>query len=113
MAEVIDLMHYINKKKEKEVNDLAQRLSNIIESLDLESEYEMYTATSDDYSYGVPHIYTISAPGEANAVKTLSDVTDVLTKLTFQLDEMGLSQWANKLSCIVGEMFASGSFSEG
>jgi len=113
MAEVINLTEYINKRKEKEVSDLAKELAAIIEELELEENFQMYPSDPSGITYGMPEIYTIYAPNDVNAVRTLSDITDILTTLTISLDGMGYIQWANQISSVVGEMFASGSFKEG
>ena len=109
MAEVIDLTKYLKKKEEEDLDELAQRLADLIEDLDLEDQYQMYMSSMDDYIYGMPFIYTMMPPMTAsNKVETLSDVTDVLTSLTLQLDSMGHTKWANQISNIVGDMFISG-----
>lgn len=113
MAEVINLTEYINKKKEKEVKDLSRKLADIIEDLDIKEEFKMYTHEPEDYIYGLPSIYTMYPPNNMAAVQTLSDITDILTTLTISLDSMGYIEWANQISNVVGEMFASGSFKEG
>ena len=115
MAEIIDLMEIINKRKEKEVNDLAQKLADIIDELDLESDFQMYIENLEDGFVDTPYIYTLAAPyyTEPNQVSSLSDITDVLTKITLQLDMLGYSDWANQISNVVGEMFVSGTFKEG
>ncbi len=115
MAEIIDLMAIINKRKEKEVNDLAQKLADVIEDLGIEQDFQMYVEDLNDGFVDTPYIYTIAAPyyNDPNHVTSLSDITDVLTKITLQLDMMGYNQWANQISNVVGEMFVSGTFKEG
>ena len=115
MAEIIDLMEIINKRKEKEVNDLAQKLADIIEDLGVENDFQMYVEDLSEGFVDTPFIYTITAPyySDPNQVTTLSDITDVLTKITLQLDMMGYNEWANQISGVVGEMFVSGTFKEG
>lgn len=114
MAEVINLTEYIKKRKEKEVRDLATKLAEVIEDLDLEENFQVYSPEMEAYSYGMPYIYTISAPSDVGkSVKNLADITDILTTLTISLDGMGYNKWANQISSVVGEMFASGSCKEG
>ena len=113
MADIIDITEYIKKKEDDELEDLSQRLADLISDLDLTEQYEMYMGNEDDYVYGMPFIFTMFPPQQTNEVKSLSDITDVLTSLTITLDGMGHSKWANQISDIVGEMFLSGSFLSG
>lgn len=115
MAEIIDITEIIKKKKEKEVDDLAKKLEDIIAELNINTDFEMYIDTLDDGFLDTPYIYTIAAPyyREPSQVTTLSDITDVLTKITLQLDMMGYNKWADQVSSVVGEMFVSGTFKEG
>ena len=111
MAEVIDITKYIKKREEEELEKLSTRLADLISDLDLEDKFEMYMSETEDYMYGIPFIYTMMPPvNDTHKVETLSDVTDVLTTLVLQLDDMGHSKWANQISDIVGEMFLSGTF---
>jgi len=112
MAEVIDITEYIKKKEESNIEDLSQRLEKLISELDITTEYEMYVDHEKDYIYGMPFIFTMLPPQKTSEVKSLSDITDVLTSLTITLDGMGYNRWANQISDIVGEMFLSGSFKE-
>jgi len=112
MAEIIDLTSYLYKKESDHVEELSQRLADLITDLGIKEQYEMYMSEEDDYIYGMPFIYTMLPPQETSQVKSLADVTDVLTMLTITLDGMGYSNWANQISSIVGEMFSSGSFKE-
>ena len=110
MADIIDITKYIKKKEDDEIEELSQRLADLISDLDLTEQYEMYMSNEDNYIYGMPFIFTMFPPQQTNEVKSLSDITDVLTSLTITLDGMGYSKWANQISNIVGEMFSSGSF---
>lgn len=112
MDNVIDITKLIKKKEIANVDALSERLACMISELNLSEEYEMYMAEGDDYVYGMPFIFTMFPLSKTNEVKTLADVTDVLTTLTITLDSMGYDKWANQISSIVGEMFASGSFSD-
>jgi len=112
MADIIDFKKYLKAKESDDVDELAQRLSDLIEDLGIKDQYEMYMSNEGDNVYGMPFVYTLSQPQEASHVKTLADITDVLTTLTITLDGMGHGNWANKISDIVGEMFASGSSRE-
>jgi len=110
MADIIDLTKYFKSKEEDQVDKLAQRLAELIEDLGIKDQYEMYMSKEEEGKiYGLPFVYTISQPEITSQVKTLSDITDVLTTLTITLDDMGHASWANQISDIVGEMFASGS----
>ncbi len=109
MAEVIDLTKYLKNKEEEELDILSSRLAQMIEELGITHEFESYMETSD-HVYGMPFVYTMFPQSpETNQVSTLSDVTDVLTSITLNLDEMGYTKWADDISRIVGEMFVSGS----
>jgi|TARA_R110000823_G_scaffold248933_1_gene372417 hypothetical protein len=111
MAEVIDITELIKKKEEKKIEALSQKLADLITELDLKEEYEMYMAEdTKDYVYGMPYVFTMFPPQQTSGVKSLSDITDVLTTLTITLDGMGHSKWANQISDVVGEMFLSGTF---
>ena len=112
MADIIDLTKYLKEKEAANVDKLALRLAELIDDLDIKDQYEMYMNKEVDGIYGLPFVYTISQPEITSQVKTLSDVTDVLTTLTITLDDMGHANWANQISDIVGEMFASGSSRE-
>ena len=110
MADIINLSNYIKKKDEKELDDLSSKLATMIEEMGLSTDFESYMNSSENYIYGMPYIYTIfPLQPEPEQVKTLADVTDVLTTLTIQLDEMGHTGWADDISKIIGEMFVSGS----
>ena len=116
MAEIIDLTKIIKQREQKNLDELSERLANLIEDLDLSHDFEMFME-SEDGVYGMPYVYTMYTPPvspyiQEKKVKTLSDVTDVLTKLTLQLDGLGYTKWANQISEIVGEMFVSGTFRE-
>lgn len=117
MAEVIDLTKYIKKKKEKELDALSTKLADLIEEMGLKDNFEMYVEDSE-YNYGMPYIYTMYPTYYAQnyesgeKVKSLQDITDVLTQLTLQLDELGYKKWADRISDVVGEMFVSGAFKE-
>jgi|TARA_R110001592_G_scaffold275122_3_gene542108 hypothetical protein len=113
MAEIIDITKYIKKKEEENLNDMSQRLADIISGLDMSEQYKMYMEESDNYVYGMPYLFTMFPTQPADEVKSLSDVTDVLTTLTITLDGMGHSKWADQISSIVGDMFQSGSFTAG
>ena len=109
MAEVIDLTKYLKNKEEAELDVLSSRLAQMIEELGITHEFESYMETSDDHVYGMPFVFTMFPQlPETNQVSTLSDVTDVLTTITLNLDEMGYTKWADDISRIVGEMFVSG-----
>ena len=117
MAEVIDITKYIKKKEEQELDSLSTRLADLIEDLGIQDDFQMYMESLDDSYLGIPYVYTMyggslyhSSNVDVSQVKTLSDITDVLTKLTIQLDEMGYVKWADQISTVVGEMFVSGSF---
>ena len=116
MAEIINLCEYIKKREEKEIDRLSQKLADLISELDLEDQFEMYVESQEenDQIWGMPYIFTAPYYSPPNSdyqkVKSLSDVTDVLTGITLELDAMGYSHWADKISAVVGEMFASGSF---
>tara|TARA_R110001583_G_scaffold192698_2_gene359553 strand:+ start:228 stop:575 length:348 start_codon:yes stop_codon:yes gene_type:complete len=112
MDNVIDITELIKKKDNANVDALSEKLANVISELNLSEEYEAYMAEGSDYVYGMPFIFTMFPLSKTNEVKTLSDVTDVLTTLTITLDNMGYDKWANQISSIVGEMFASGSFGD-
>ena len=120
MAEIIDLTKVLKEREERELDRLSSKLASLIEELGAGEDFEMYMSSVDDTYLGIPHIYTMYAPyymkslGSYNPekVKSLSDITDVLTKLTLQLDEMGYTKWADQISEVVGEMFVSGSFNE-
>lgn len=120
MAEIIDLTKVLKEREEKEIERLSSKLAGMIEELGATEDFEMYMDSIDDSYLGIPHIYTMYTPyymkslGNYNPekVKSLSDITDVLTKLTLQLDEMGYTKWADQISNVVGEMFTSGSFNE-
>ena len=109
MAEVIDITKHIKRREEAELEALSTKLAEMIEELGISEEFEMYME-SPDYVYGMPFVYTMfpSLP-ETNHVRTLSDITDVLTTIVLKLDEMGHTKWANDISKTVGQMFASGS----
>tara|TARA_Y100000593_G_scaffold60586_1_gene112361 strand:+ start:1082 stop:1423 length:342 start_codon:yes stop_codon:yes gene_type:complete len=109
MGEVIDLTKYLSKKEDEELEELSERLANLIKDMGITQEYEMYMSDIDDHVYGMPFIYTM-IPNEytTQKVDTLSDITDVLTSLTIKLDGMGHSKWANQISSIVGDIFVSG-----
>lgn len=119
MAEVIDLTKYIKKKEEKELEALSTKLANLIEEMGLKDNFEMYVEDNEDYNYGMPYIYTMYPTfyaqnySSGSKVKSLQDITDVLTQLTLQLDELGYKKWADRISDVVGEMFVSGAFREG
>ena len=120
MGEIIDLTKYLKKKEEKELDELSSRLASLIEDLGITEDFEMYMEGLDDVygGAGMPYVYTMSAPyssaySNPESVTTLSDITDVLTKLTLQLDEMGYTKWADQISNVVGEMFVSGTFNHG
>ena len=109
MAEVIDITKYRKKKEEQELDDLSQRLADLIADLGIETEFQSFVE-SPDHIYGMPFVYTMFPHySENNSVETLSDVTDVLTTMTLKLDELGHTKWANDISRIVGEIFVSGS----
>ena len=109
MAEIIYLAEHIKKREQGKLDELSTKLSNMIEELGITHEFEAYME-SPDYVYGMPFIFTMYPQlPETNEVSTLSDVTDVLTTITLKLDEMGHTKWANEISSVVGEMFASGS----
>jgi hypothetical protein len=108
MAEIIDITAFIKQKEEQKIDALSQKLADLIAELDLKEEYEMYMA--EDYVYGMPYVFTMFPPQQTSGVKSLSDITDVLTTLTITLDGMGHSKWANQISDVVGEMFLSGTF---
>lgn len=116
MAEVIDLTKYIKQRKEKELDALSTKLADLIEEMGLKDNFEMYVDGNEDYYTGLPYIYTMYPTYYAQnyadpaKVKSLQDVTDVLTQLTLQLDEMGYKKWADQISDVVGEMFVSGAF---
>ena len=113
MAEIINLSKYRKERDEKELDDLAQQVADVIEELGLPAEFDMYTDDQNGYIYGMPYIYTITPPSNMKSVETLSDVTDILTSLCIRLDGMGYNKWAGQLSEVVGEMFLSGTFREG
>jgi len=113
MAEIIDITKYRKKKEEANLNDMSQRLADLISDMDLTEHYKMYMTESDNYIYGMPYLFTMFPPQKSNEVRNLSDVTDVLTTLTITLDGMGYSKWADQISSIVGDMFQSGSFTAG
>ena len=118
MAEVIDLTKYIKQREEKELEALSVKLANLIEEMGLKDNFEMYMEDNENFYTGLPYVYTMYPSYYAQnytsePVNTLQDVTDVLTKLTLQLDEMGYKKWADKISEVVGEMFVSGAFKEG
>ncbi len=110
MGEVIDITKYLKNKEQDELDSLAQRLADLIDDLGITHEYEMYIE-DENYVYGMPSVYTMTpAEYSSQKVETLSDVTDALTSITLSLDEMGYTNWANQISSVVGEMFASGTF---
>ena len=119
MAEVIDLTKYINQRKEKELEALSTKLANLIEEMGLKDNFEMYMDENNEFQSDLPYVYTMYPTYYAqnyyspSPVNTLQDVTDVLTQLTLQLDEMGYKKWADQISNVVGEMFVSGTFKEG
>lgn len=117
MAEIINLCEYIKKREEKEIDRLSEKLADLISDLDLEDQFEMYVSAQEDsdHVWGMPYVFTTQYYDAHDSsiykkVKTLSDVTDVLTGITLELDAMGYTGWADKISQVVGEMFASGSF---
>ena len=118
MAEVIDLTKYIKKQKEKELDALSTKLADLIDEMGLKDNFEMYMDDNDNYFSGLPYIYTMYPTYYAqnytdpSQVRSLQDITDVLTQLTLQLDEMGYKKWADQISNVVGEMFVSGAFRE-
>ena len=85
----------------------------------LQDDFELYMEDNEDYYTGLPYIYTMypsyynQVSNNHTKVDTLQDITDVLTQLTLQLDEMGYKKWANQISDVVGEMFVSGTFKGG
>lgn len=119
MAEVIDLTKYLQKKEEREIEILSSKLADLMEEMGVTNDFEMYM---EDFGEmyplpGMPYVYTMySSPycqkdfTDSNEVSSLSDITDVLTRLTLQLDEMGYTKWADQISNVVGEMFVSGTF---
>ena len=113
MAEVIDITKYIKQKKERELDALSRKLAAMIEDLGITAEPEMYVPATDDQIYGLPSIYAVYPQNYAKQAENLSDVTDILTSLVIRLDGMGHTTWANQISNVVGEMFASGTFREG
>ena len=118
MAEVIDITKYIKKREEKELDVLATKLANLIEEMGLKDNFEMYMDDNDHTYTGLPYVYTMYPTyyaqnySDPSQVKTLQDITDVLTQLTLQLDDLGYKKWADQISNVVGEMFASGTFKE-
>lgn len=118
MAEIIDLTEHIRRREEKKIDELSSRLADLIEDMGVKDDFQMYMELSEDMQLGMPpYVYTMYTPDISNynytdlsRVVSLADITDVLTKLTLQLDSMGYARWADKISDVVGEMFTSGSF---
>ena len=115
MGEVINIKDYLDKQIDNEIEQLSEKLANIISELDLTNDFEMYV-TDEGYDASIPYTYMLHNlsqrpyfPTNAQA-QSLSDITDVLTSATLRLDELGYGKWSQKLSDLVGDMFVSGVF---
>lgn len=106
MGEVISIEEYRASKLKKEVELLSEKLSRMIEDIDIDMTSKPYYMPSeemiDQYSLDFS---SISYDHNSHPVKTLAEVTDILTSTMLSLDTMGHRKWADQLGDILGDMF--------